>query len=207
MLYDEAFPPGQRPAHSVTSEQLTRTTHLVILRAVMDAVKKLSQPVLLLNVNYEPLHVCNTKRALALIISGKAEIILNGRGTIRSATAEFDMPSVIKLGYMVRRPRVGISLNKREILRRDEHTCQYCGYQARVLTIDHVVPRRLGGRHTWTNVVAACPPCNRRKGGKTPEKANMILRRQPVEPKPSALYRFGNHLDTHGEWEQFILGW
>jgi 5-methylcytosine-specific restriction endonuclease McrA len=173
----------------------------------MDAVKKLSQPVLLLNVNYEPLHVCNTRRAISLIISGKAEIIMNGRGTIRSATAEFDMPSVIKLGYMVRRPRVGISLNKREILRRDEYTCQYCGYQARVLTIDHVVPRRLGGRHIWTNVVAACPPCNRRKGGKTPERANMMLRRQPAEPRPSAFYRFGTHLESHGEWEQFILGW
>ena len=173
----------------------------------MDAVKKLSQPVLILNVNYEPLHVCNTKRALALIISGKAEIVLNGRGTIRSAAAEFDMPSVIKLAYMVRRPRIGISLNKREILRRDEYTCQYCGYQSHVLTIDHVVPRRLGGQHTWTNVVAACPPCNRRKGGKTPENANMMLRSQPQEPRPSAYYRFSTHLDSHGDWEAFISGW
>ena len=187
--------------------RLTLTAHLVILPSVMDAVTKLSQPVLLLNVNYEPLHVCNTKRALALIIAGKVEIVLNGRGTIRSATAVFDMPSVIKLGYMVRRPRLKVSLSKREILRRDEHTCQYCGRQAQMLTIDHVNPRRLGGQHTWTNVVAACPPCNRRKGGRTPESANMQLRHLPFEPKSSALYRFGNHLGTHGEWEQFITGW
>jgi 5-methylcytosine-specific restriction endonuclease McrA len=173
----------------------------------MDSVNKLNEPVLLLNVNFEPLHVCNTKRALALVFEGKAEIILNGRGKIRSASAEFDIPSVIKLGYMVRRPRLQVSLTKREILRRDNNTCQYCGYKSRYLTIDHVIPRRLGGEHTWTNVVAACPSCNRRKGGKTPEKANMRLRALPTEPSSSAFYRFSQHLRTHGEWEQFIQGW
>lgn len=173
----------------------------------MDAVSKLNQPVLILNVNYEPLHVCNTKRALALIWSGKAEILINSRGTIRSASRVFDMPSVIKLGYMVKRPRLQINLTKREILRRDDHTCQYCSRRSYILTVDHVVPRRLGGRHVWTNVVAACPTCNRRKGGRTPEKANMHLQRQPFEPNPTAYYRFGHHLNTHQEWEQFIRGW
>jgi 5-methylcytosine-specific restriction endonuclease McrA len=168
---------------------------------------KLNEPVLLLNGNFEPLHVCNTKRALALVWSGKAEIILNGRGTIRSASAEFDMPSVIRLGYMVRRPRLQVNLTKREILRRDDYTCQYCGRKLAMLTVDHVVPRRLGGEHSWTNVVAACHPCNRRKGGKTPEKANMMLRRPPFEPSASAYYRFGRHLVSHQEWEQFIRGW
>jgi 5-methylcytosine-specific restriction endonuclease McrA len=173
----------------------------------MVIVDKLNEPVLILNVNFEPLHVCNTKRALALVFNGKAEIILNGRGTIRSATSEFDIPSVIKLGYLVRRPRLQVSLTKREILRRDDYTCQYCGKRSHALTVDHVIPRRLGGQHIWTNVVAACPPCNRRKGGKTPERANMRLRRQPVQPSPSAYYRFSRHLNTHQEWEQFILGW
>jgi len=168
---------------------------------------RLNEPVLLLNVNFEPLHVCNTRRALALVFGGKAEIILNGRGTIRSASDEFDIPSVIKLGYMVRRPRLPVSLTKREILRRDDYTCQYCGHRTRILTVDHVMPRRLGGQHTWTNVVAACPPCNRRKGGKLPENLNMRLKRQPTEPSPSAYYRFSRHLQTHGEWEQFIRGW
>jgi 5-methylcytosine-specific restriction endonuclease McrA len=173
----------------------------------MGIIDKLNEPVLILNVNFEPLHVCNTKRALALVFNGKAEIILNGRGTIRSATSEFDIPSVIKLGYLVRRPRLQISLTKREILRRDDYTCQYCGKRSHALTVDHVIPRRLGGQHIWTNVVAACPPCNRRKGGKIPERANMRLRRKPAQPSPSAYYRFGRHLNTHQEWEQFILGW
>jgi 5-methylcytosine-specific restriction endonuclease McrA len=173
----------------------------------MGIIDKLNEPVLILNVNFEPLHVCNTKRALALVFNGKAEIILNGRGTIRSATSEFDIPSVIKLGYLVRRPRLQVSLTKREILRRDDYTCQYCGKRSHALTVDHVIPRRLGGQHIWTNVVAACPPCNRRKGGKIPERANMRLRKKPAQPSPSAYYRFGRHLNTHQEWEQFILGW
>lgn len=167
----------------------------------------LNEPVLILNVNFEPLHVCNTKRALSLVFSGKAEIILNGRGLIRTSSTSFEIPSVIKLGYMVKRPRLQVNLTKREILRRDNYTCQYCGKKSNTLTIDHVIPRRLGGQHTWTNVVAACPPCNRRKGGKTPESANMLLSQNPFEPSPSAYYRFGRHLITHQEWEQFILGW
>ncbi len=173
----------------------------------MPTVDKLNEPVLILNVNYEPLHVCNTKRALALVFNGKAEILLNGRGKIRSATAEYDIPSVIKLDYMVKRPRLQVSLTKREILRRDDFTCQYCGRKTHILTIDHVTPRRLGGAHTWTNVVAACPTCNRRKGGKMPEHANMRLRRSPFQPSASAQYRFSHHLASHQEWEQFIQGW
>ncbi len=178
-----------------------------ILPAVMGTIDKLKTPVLLLNVNFEPLNVCSTRRALSLVFGGKAEIILNGRGKIRSASAEFDMPSVIKLGYLIRRPRLQVSLTKREVLRRDNHTCQYCGRQNFYLTIDHVLPRRLGGKHEWSNVVAACPPCNRRKGGKTPKNAHMTLRQSPAKPSPSAYYRFSHHLSSHEEWEQFIQGW
>jgi 5-methylcytosine-specific restriction endonuclease McrA len=167
----------------------------------------LKLPVLILNVNYEPLHVCNTRRALALVFSGKAEIILNGRGVIRSTTSEFEVPSVIRLSNMIKRPRPRVSLSKREVLRRDNFTCQYCGSKMKHLTIDHVVPRRLGGPHTWQNLVAACSACNRRKGGKSPAEANMSLRRQPYEPKATAAYRFGRHLNGNEEWLQFIEGW
>ncbi len=93
----------------------------------------LQEPVLILNVTFEPIHVCSTKRALALVLSGKAEIIVNGRGMIRSAASEFEIPSVIKLGHMVKRPRPRIALSKREILRRDDYTCQYCGRKMRTL--------------------------------------------------------------------------
>jgi 5-methylcytosine-specific restriction endonuclease McrA len=177
------------------------------MRGVMDADRRLNEPVLILNVNFEPIHVCNTRRALALILASKAEIVVNGRGMIRSSTAEFEMPSVIKLRHMVKRPRVAITLSKREILRRDDYTCQYCGRKMHLLTVDHIIPRRLGGEHSWTNLVAACPPCNRRKGGHLPEKVNMQLIRQPFEPNPSAYYRFNRHLATHQEWAPYIEGW
>lgn len=167
----------------------------------------LNEPVLILNVTYEPIHVCSTKRALALVLSGKAEIVINGRGTIRSALAVFELPSVIKLSYMVKRPRPRIALSKREILRRDDYTCQYCGRKMRTLTLDHVIPRRQGGQHTWENLVAACSACNRHKGGKVPSEAQMPLRRAPFEPNPTAEYRFGSHLIEHQEWAEFIRGW
>jgi 5-methylcytosine-specific restriction endonuclease McrA len=173
----------------------------------MSVASGLDEPVLILNVNYEPLHVCSTRRALALLLEGKAEMVVNGRGVIHSAAAVFEIPSIIKLGYMVKRPRIPIALTKREVLRRDHFTCQYCGQHSGILTIDHVVPRRLGGQHIWNNVVAACPTCNRRKGGKTPELASMKLRSQPAEPSPSAQYRFSRHLGSHQEWEPFITGW
>lgn len=173
----------------------------------MSTVPRLNEPVLILNVNYEPLHICSTKRALCLVFDGKAEIILNGRGVVHSASRDFEIPSVIKLVHMVRRPHPIIALSKKEILRRDNYTCQYCGRQTTNLTVDHVIPRHLGGNHTWHNLVAACQPCNRRKGGHTPEKANMRLHRPPFEPSPSAQYRFGRHLETHAEWEPYITGW
>jgi 5-methylcytosine-specific restriction endonuclease McrA len=167
----------------------------------------LNEPVLILNVTFEPIHICSTKRAIALVLSGKAEIVLNGRGLIRSASAEFEVPSVIKLSNMIRRPRPRVSLSKREILRRDDYTCQYCGRKMRTLTLDHVIPRRLGGSHTWNNLVAACSTCNRQKGGKSPAEANMKLYRPPYEPSPTAEYRFGTHLEQHQDWAQFIEGW
>ncbi len=168
---------------------------------------KLDEPVLILNVNFEPLHVCNIKRALALLFAGKAELILNGRGKIYTCTQAFDLPSIIKLSYMIKRPRPQIALSKREILRRDGYICQYCGKKTTALTIDHVVPRRLGGGHHWDNLVAACSICNRRKGGRTPEQANMRLKKVPSEPPASASYRFSKYLNQQEEWAPFIRGW
>lgn len=165
------------------------------------------RPVLVLNANYEPLNVCTMRRALNLMLSGKAHLVLNGRGVIRSVSAAYPAPSVIRLERMIKRPRVRVRLTKREILRRDEYSCQYCGKNTGHLTIDHIIPRRLGGTHTWENLVAACPSCNHRKGGRTLEQAQMFLRRLPKEPPQSALYLFGRHLGENYEWFQFIEGW
>lgn len=163
--------------------------------------------VLVLNQNYEPLNVCDIRRAVSMLIGGKAEIVENGRGEIRSASRAIPLPSVIRLAYMIRRPRPRVRLTRREIFRRDGYTCQYCGLESRSLTMDHVMPRTRGGEHSWTNLVAACPSCNRRKGGRTPEEAHMRLLHTPREPRPSTMYLFGQHLESNKDWRKFIEGW
>ncbi len=167
----------------------------------------MNRPVLVLNGNYEPLHVCTTKRAMGLILSGKAVVVENGRGFIRTVSTVYERPSVIRLAFVVRRPAPRVRLTKREILRRDEYRCQYCGRETANLTIDHVVPRHRGGEHCWENLVAACPQCNRRKGGRTLEEARMTLLRPPFEPRPTARYLFSTYLRENQEWAKYIDGW
>ena len=167
----------------------------------------MNKPVLVLNANYEPLNVCTTKRAVGLMMTGKAELLLDGRGAIRTASSSYPRPSIVRLSYMVQRPYPRVKLSKREIFRRDKFACQYCGEHSSTLTIDHVMPRHRGGCHTWENLVTACPTCNRRKGGRTPQEAAMRLRTQPVEPRASAEYLFGRLTDNHDEWAAYLRGW
>lgn len=167
----------------------------------------MNRPVLVLNGNYEPLHVCTTKRAMGLILSGKAVVVENGRGFIRTVSTVYERPSVIRLVFVVRRPAPRVRLTKREILRRDEYRCQYCGREAANLTVDHVIPRHRGGEHCWENLVAACPQCNRRKGSRMLEEARMKLLRPPFEPRPTARYLFSTYLRENQEWAKYIDGW
>ncbi len=165
------------------------------------------EPVLVLNANFEPINVCTTRRALGLVINGKASLVLNGRGEIHTVTRSFPRPSIIRLDKMVKRPRPSVRLTKREVLRRDDFTCQYCGHRAPYLTIDHVIPRRLGGNHSWENLVAACPSCNHHKGGRTLDQAQMHLLHLPKEPPASAYYMFSRHIKDNQAWLPFIEGW
>ncbi len=163
--------------------------------------------VLVLNANFEPINVCNIRRALGLILSDKAALILNGRGTIQTVNQAYPIPSIIRLQIMIHRPRPRVKLNRREIFRRDNFTCQYCGKRTLDLTIDHVIPRHLGGMHTWDNVVAACSTCNHRKGGRSLTESGMQLLHRPSTPPASAMYIFGRHLHENAEWEPYLHGW
>ena len=163
----------------------------------------LSSAVLVLNLNYEPINVCNVKRAVVLVGKGKAELLENGRGEIHTLTFTVPVPSVIRLVYLVRRPFARRKLSKKEIFLRDRHTCQYCGQQTRDLTLDHVIPRRQEGVHAWENIVSACIPCNRRKAGRTPAEAGMMLLRRPKAPYPSPYYTL-HHRTILEEWRKFI---
>ena len=167
----------------------------------------LYKPVLVLNANFEPINVCTTRRALNLVLSGKASLVLNGRRVIHTVNRSYACPSIIRLEYMVKRPRPRVRLTKREVLRRDNFTCQYCGRQTPYLTIDHIVPKHLGGDHIWENVVTACSYCNHKKGGRTLGQAGMRLKIQAKEPSASAIYLYQHYLGENSEWVPFLLGW
>ena len=163
----------------------------------------LTAPVLVLNLNYVPINVCNVRRAIVLVGKGKAELLENHRGEVRTVTAVFEVPSIIRLAYLVKRPFAPRKLSKKEIFLRDQYTCQYCGNKTQELTLDHVVPRRLHGSHTWENVVAACSRCNLRKAGYTPEEAKMKLNREPRAPQPNP-YRMLQNRVILEEWRPYL---
>jgi 5-methylcytosine-specific restriction endonuclease McrA len=129
------------------------------------------RPVLLLNQNYAPLNVCPTPRALSLVDRGKAEVLEYGPAPIAATTRLVGSPSVIRLRAFVRTPPPRLAVTRAGVHLRDGKTCQYCGAQPRLVTLDHVRPVCQGGRFAWTNLVTACGPCNHRKGGRTPEQA------------------------------------
>ena len=167
----------------------------------------MNEPVLVLNANFAPINVCSTRRAMGLILTGKASLVMNGRGYIQTISRNIPKPSIIRLGRMVKRPRPRVKLSKHEIFRRDNYTCQYCGKRTGYLTIDHVLPRRLGGIHSWENLVAACAPCNHYKGGRTADQAGMSLLKIPKEPSSSAVYIFARHVRRNIDWEPYLSGW
>jgi 5-methylcytosine-specific restriction endonuclease McrA len=162
-------------------------------------------PVLVLNQNYEPLNVCRVRRAVVLLDHGKAEMLENGSGFIHAATRDFPVPSVIRLGYMIKRPRPQRKLTRLEIFHRDHFTCQYCGKQAGQLTLDHVIPRYRGGEHLWENVVSACIPCNRRKAGRTPSEAGMKLLCSPAPPRGDRFFYIPyRYRQSQGQWQKYL---
>jgi 5-methylcytosine-specific restriction endonuclease McrA len=165
----------------------------------------INSPVLVLNQSYEPLNICQARRALALILEGKAEMLEDGLGYFHSSRAAYPIPSVIKLEYSVRRPRAESKLTRLGLFYRDGFVCQYCGRET-TLTIDHVIPRFQGGRHTWENVVAACVSCNRRKAGRTPEQANMKLKMIPVKPRNTGSFFISQrYIGNISRWQKYLM--
>lgn len=136
---------------------------------------------LVLNATMEPLCVVPSRRAVVLVLSGKADLLHDAGRRYRSATMEFPVPSVVRLRRYVRVPyRRRAPLSRRGVFIRDDHMCQYCGKAAE--NVDHVQPRSRGGAHVWENVAASCTRCNARKKDRTPEEARMHLRRRPYAP-------------------------
>jgi 5-methylcytosine-specific restriction endonuclease McrA len=143
----------------------------------------LTKSVLVLNQNYEPLSVTQAKRAIVLIYLGKAEVVEKYDGMkVRSVYSSVPLPSVVRLVFFVRVHRRAIAPSRKNIMKRDGYICQYCGESEGPMTTDHVIPRRLGGRDTWENLVCACVGCNNKKGDRTPAQGGLKLRRSPRKP-------------------------
>lgn len=138
--------------------------------------------VLVLNQDYQPISVCSVQRSVKLLFLEKAELLHDDpEKVIRTVDDEFSYPSVIRLRRYIRLPYARIVLSRRNIMKRDRHTCQYCGSK-KGLTLDHVLPRSRGGGDSWENLVTACDHCNVKKGNRTPDEADMPLKIKPYRP-------------------------
>lgn len=161
--------------------------------------------VLVLNASYEPLHVCSIKRAVTLLMYEAAERVEDGEARLRSPSTSVPVPSVIRLRRYVRRPpRYHVAFNRRNVFRRDAHTCQYCGRVGGDLTLDHVLPRSRGGRNSWENIVTACRECNSKKRDRTPDEAKMTLLREPYAPKFVFTTAYGQAPRLDPLWEKYL---
>jgi 5-methylcytosine-specific restriction endonuclease McrA len=157
---------------------------------------------LILNATYEPLGVVSVRRAAILILSAKAICVADGDGILHSARHAMPVPSVIRLTRFVRVPyRAHVGLSRRAVFARDGGRCAYC--RAAAETIDHIMPRSRGGRHTWENVVAACARCNHRKGDRTPAELGWRLHTVPSVPRGAA-WRVLGHRTPDPRWAEFL---
>ena len=144
----------------------------------------MSATCIILNADYTFLNVVSWKRAICLMVKGKAEALKYSERIIKNAeeTCIMQIPSVLKLVKLIRHLyRNRVPFSKKNIFVRDEHACVYCGNKE-ALTVDHIIPTSRGGKSTFENCVTACRECNHKKGNKTPSEAHMFMRKQPYAP-------------------------
>jgi 5-methylcytosine-specific restriction endonuclease McrA len=161
--------------------------------------------VLLLNTTFEPLTALPLRRAVVLVVCGKAEVVHGDPAGIElhSATDSVVVPSVIRLATYVRVPyRARVPLTRAGLMHRDRHRCAYCGGRAE--TIDHVIPRSRGGEHTWQNCVACCVKCNHRKADKLLSELGWRLRTVPRAPRGMHWRLLAGVVDTDPQWLPYL---
>jgi 5-methylcytosine-specific restriction endonuclease McrA len=168
----------------------------------------LDRPTLVLNRHWMPVNVATVARSLTMLWNESAHVVdpddfrlytwadwswlipRDGEPYIQAVTFRLRVPEVVTLTHYDRPRESAVPFSRRNIFKRDHMTCQYCGARpgSEELTIDHVVPRSLGGTSTWDNCVLACVSCNARKANRTPEQSHMKLRRHPHRPVWKPLY-------------------
>ena len=182
----------------------------------------LERPTLVLNRNWQPIHVSTVARALILVWNESARVVdpsnyqlhdwsdwsqmrpSSDELFVQCVAQRLRVPEVISLTHYDRQPEAAVAFSRRNLFKRDHYTCQYCSVQPgpEELTIDHVVPRSRGGASTWENCVLACDDCNKRKADRSPEEARMKLRHAPIRPKWKPVYA-ASHLRI-ASWSKFL---
>lgn len=160
--------------------------------------------VLLLNASHEPLAVVTGRRALVLVVAGKAECVVERPdGRIRSPSLALAVPAVVRLRRYVRVPYPAApAVTRAGVLKRDGRRCAYC--QARAETVDHVVPRSRGGAHSWENCVACCARCNARKADRLLDELGWVLPSVPGPPRRGVLGRMWANEESDPAWEPWL---
>ncbi len=184
----------------------------------------LSLPVLVLNAYFAPVSVTTARRAIVLLYGGTARAldetgethdffrwsglpVENGHDAIPLVSGVLRVPRVLHLQRYARAPRAIIRLTRRNVMLRDEHTCQYCTRHlpARDLNLDHVLPRCRGGPDSWENLVTSCRACNLKKGRRTPDEAGMHLLKVPQKPRWTTTAQILlAEREPFSEWEPFL---
>jgi len=168
---------------------------------------------LVLDVSYSPIDVINWRRAITLDHLAKVEVLQYYDRNVRSAVDVHPLPAVVKVQMYVKAKQhatARVMVSRRNVLLRDDYTCQYCGCRGSntSLTIDHVMPLSRGGGFTWQNLVAACAPCNSKKANRTPTEANMPLRSKPKVPNVLKVTTFKESSIRREappeEWQPFV---
>ena len=188
--------------------------------------------VLVLNKHYMAIRIIGAKRAFSLLCRELAEVVAFEQGAYSNynfqswcEVSEFKrnfepdghdwvstvnfyvaVPRIIRLLFYDRLPRNEVKFNRRNIYARDKNKCQYCGrrFPTSELSLDHVIPRSMGGKSTWANMVCACTGCNVKKGGRTPKQAGLTLIQKPVKPKRNPLVHVHLGHPRYKSWKQFL---
>lgn len=165
---------------------------------------------LLLDRNYMALSLVPWKKAIKLMVKGKAEPVpgSNPVRDIQGGESVYEIPSIIRLLVVIPwRAHIGRTrFSRKNVLIRDSHECQYCGIRVgKNATIDHVMPKSRGGKTDYLNCVTSCKDCNNVKADRTPEEARMVLLNKPKKPNFTSLYK--HHLENPPiEWGDYIIG-
>ncbi len=147
------------------------------------------------------------QKAIILWLQDKCEVLEFHSIHVNSATRQFQLPSVLRLRkYISPYFSVRIRLSRQNLFIRDGQMCQYCGqkFGEKKLTIDHIQPLSRGGKHEWSNVVAACSPCNNKKGSRTPKEAKMPLLTEPARPRWLPSKDFHSNDRWPSEWVPYL---